>query len=138
MLYVRLRIMKLLVPFALAIATLFTFSACGPRTKVREQAAPGPKPEEKVKKPTDPTLPPDGEDGRGSDDSGTTKPKPDGVIPPVPPPTGKPEYGIKIEGKPNQIRSPYDPQGRPIDVRGLPPGTEIECPFTPGRHLLVP
>lgn len=55
---------------------------------------------------------------------------------PVPPPTANPEYGKKTEGKPGFIESPYAP-GKLIDVRGLPPGTEIECPYT-RRALLVP
>lgn len=55
---------------------------------------------------------------------------------PVPPPTQNPEYGKKADGKPGFIESPYAP-GKLIDVRGLPPGTEIECPYT-RRPLLVP
>ena len=31
----------------------------------------------------------------------------------------------------------YDTQGRLIDVRGLPPGTEAECPYS-RRTFLVP
>jgi hypothetical protein len=127
--------MKLLALLSLTFATLISFSACGPRTNTRRPPAPT-KPPEETRRPTDPTLPPDGEDVKPGNDE--VKPRNTEVIPPAPTPSGKPEYGIKIEGKPNQIRSPYDSQGRPIDVRGLPPGTEIECPFTPGRHLLVP
>lgn len=56
---------------------------------------------------------------------------------PVPPPSvANPEYGKKSEGKPGFIESPYS-AGKLIDVRGLPPGTEIECPYT-RRPLLVP
>ncbi len=55
---------------------------------------------------------------------------------PVPPPTANPEYGKKTDGKPGFIESPYA-TGKLIDVRGLPPGTEIECPYT-RRALLVP
>jgi hypothetical protein len=55
---------------------------------------------------------------------------------PVPPPAANPEYGKKSDGKPGFIESPYAP-GKLIDVRGLPPGTEIECPYT-RRALLVP
>jgi hypothetical protein len=95
------------------------------------------KPEEKLDRPGGAHLPPDGSDTTDTEDP-TIKPRGDVIPPERPAGGGKPEYGIKIEGKPNQIKSPYDPQGRPIDVRGLPPGTEIECPFTPGRHLLVP
>ena len=48
-----------------------------------------------------------------------------------------PDYAIKAEGKPGYVKSPYDSQGRLIDVRGLPPGTEAECPYT-HRTFLVP
>ena len=48
-----------------------------------------------------------------------------------------PEYAIKVEGKAGYVKSPYDTQGRLIDVRGLPPGTEAECPYT-HRTFLVP
>ncbi len=48
-----------------------------------------------------------------------------------------PDYAIKAEGKPGYVKSPYDGQGRLIDVRGLPPGTEAECPYT-HRTFLVP
>ena len=57
-------------------------------------------------------------------------------IPPAPTPNN-PEYAIKVEGKPGYVKSPYDPQGRLIDVRGLPPGTEAECPYS-RRTFLVP
>lgn len=55
---------------------------------------------------------------------------------PPPPPVANPEYGKKSEGKVGFIESPYAP-GKLIDVRGLPPGTEIECPYTK-KALLVP
>ena len=57
-------------------------------------------------------------------------------IPPAPTPNN-PEYAIKVEGKPGYVKSPYDTQGRLIDVRGLPPGTEAECPYS-RRTFLVP
>lgn len=48
------------------------------------------------------------------------------------------EYAVPIPGKPGYVRSPHDAKARPIDIRGLPPGTEIEDPFTPGKSILVP
>ena len=56
---------------------------------------------------------------------------------PPPPTPNNPEYAIKVEGKPGYVKSPYDTQGRLIDVRGLPPGTEAECPYS-RRTFLVP
>ncbi len=58
-------------------------------------------------------------------------------IPPPPTPS-TPEYAGKAEGKPGYVKSPYDPQGRLIDVRGLPPGTEAECPYTRKTFLVPP
>jgi autotransporter-associated beta strand protein len=56
----------------------------------------------------------------------------------APPPTqNNPEYAIKADGMPGYVKSPYDPQGRLVDVRGLPPGTEAEDPYT-RRKFLVP
>ncbi len=63
-------------------------------------------------------------------------PAPKNNIPPAPTPNN-PEYAIKVEGKPGYVKSPYDTQGRLIDVRGLPPGTEAECPYS-RRTFLVP
>jgi hypothetical protein len=62
------------------------------------------------------------------------------VIPPPPsgPSIQPAQYGIKVEGKAGYIRSPYSGDQRLIDVRGLPPATEIEDPYTPGRTILVP
>ena len=54
----------------------------------------------------------------------------------TPSPVANPEYGKKADGKVGFIESPYAP-GKLIDVRALPPGTEIECPYTK-KPLLVP
>ena len=91
----------------------------------------GPRPGDATLSPGNDPEPRTGQDG--------PNPKPAGnVIPPAPTQPRNPEYGIKIEGKTGYVKSPYDTQGRPIDVRGLPPGTEVEDPYTPGRTLLVP
>lgn len=56
---------------------------------------------------------------------------------PVPPPVvSAPAFAKKVEGKPGFVESPYA-QGKLIDVRGLPPGTEIECPYTK-RPIAIP
>jgi len=83
----------------------------------------------------------------GDEDGATTKKKRDEVVDPTPatkndkipaaPTPNNPEYAIKVDGKPGYVKSPYDTQGRLIDVRGLPPGTEAECPYT-RRTFLVP
>lgn len=44
--------------------------------------------------------------------------------------------GIKIKGSPGLVHSPYDTTGR-VDVKGIPKGTKVECPYT-GGHFLVP
>jgi hypothetical protein len=75
---------------------------------------------------------------KSDDGTADAHPTGGGNVVPDPKPRGNPEYGIKIEGKTGYVKSPYDGQGRPIDVRGLPPGTEVEDPYTPGRTLLVP
>lgn len=85
-------------------------------------------------------------DSEGSDEGVITKKKRDEVVDPTPekknnippaPTPNNPEYAIKVDGKPGYVKSPYDTQGRLIDVRGLPPGTEAECPYT-RRTFLVP
>ena len=87
-----------------------------------------------------------GRDPDGTDGGTAEKKKRDEVVDPTPadkknippPPTpNNPEYAIKVEGKPGYVKSPYDTQGRLIDVRGLPPGTEAECPYS-RRTFLVP
>ena len=121
----------------LALVAAVSFTACDPKVKSRRDSAPGPQPV--VDRPGAPTLSPD--DGTSTTTTTvetTTDPRPGGNVIPEPKTRLTPEYGIKIEGKTGYVKSPYDAQGRPIDVRGLPPGTEVEDPYTPGRTLLVP
>jgi len=52
-------------------------------------------------------------------------------------PEPKPEIPVpdpKI--KPGFVKSPYSDKGL-IDVRGFPPGTKVQCPYT-GKQFLVP
>ena len=124
------------------IAATMLFSACDPqpaRTKPARGAesekpkeekpkSTAPKPPKKEKK-ADPQI-----ESNDPTPTASADPKPDSK--PVPTPTSNPEYGKKTEGKPGFIESPYS-AGKLIDVRGLPPGTEIEDPYT-RRPLLVP
>jgi hypothetical protein len=133
--------MKSLAFASLALVAAVSFTACDPKPKSRPEPAPGPQ-DRKVQGPGSPTLKP--EDGTHSrttrEETTTTETRSTGTgnVVPEPPKRGTPEYGVKIEGKSGYVKSPYDQQGRPIDVRGLPPGTEVEDPYTPGRTLLVP
>lgn len=58
------------------------------------------------------------------------------ISPAPPPPVAQPTLAKKVEGKPGFVESPFA-QGKLIDVRGLPPGTEIECPYTK-RPIAIP
>ena len=122
----------------IALAAAVSFTACDPKPHGRPEPAPGPQSRQPTR-PGSATLPPDEVKVKTEETTTTeTKPNSGNVIPEPTPQRKNPEYGIKIEGKTGYVKSPYDSQGRPIDVRGLPPGTEVEDPYTPGRTLLVP
>jgi len=124
----------------LSLAVVVGLSACDKsKNKPRQKLAQGPKATEQGTA--------TGQDTDGGDDSSAQKKKHDEVVDPTPvtkndkippaPTPNNPEYAIKVDGKPGYVKSPYDPQGRLIDVRGLPPGTEAECPYS-RRTFLVP
>lgn len=121
-----------------SLATVLSFSACDPKIRPRQRTAPGPKPVEVI-----PAAPPD--DGSQSEQREIKKPD-EGVDPapakrekiPPPPKPSAPDYGIKVPEKPGYVKSPYDGEHRLIDVRGLPPGTEAECPYTRKTFLVPP
>lgn len=123
---------------SLSLALAVGFSACdNGRIRPRQKPAQGPKIVEEG--------PPHSRDLDGMDEPPMKK-KRDEVVDPtpvvrnekVPPaPVNNPEYAIKVADKPGYVKSPYDTQGRLIDVRGLPPGTEAECPYS-HRTFLVP
>ncbi len=128
--------------FILSILTLTVaagLSACDKgRIKPRQKPAQGPK----ITEPGSARE----HDNDGTDGGTTERKKRDEVVDPTPvdkknipaaPVQNNPEYAIKVEGKPGYVKSPYDTQGRLIDVRGLPPGTEAECPYS-RRTFLVP
>src|SRR5438094_265614 len=129
--------MNRLILSILSLAVVVSLSACDRKANPRPSSAHGPRTADRGT---------DYLDGGGPSDSPVEK-KRDEVVDPTPatrndkippPPTpNNPEYAIKVEGKPGYVKSPYDTQGRLIDVRGLPPGTEAECPYT-RRTFLVP
>jgi hypothetical protein len=51
---------------------------------------------------------------------------------------GKFPRAIPVEGREGYVRNPNDERQRPIDVRGLPPGSLVEDPYTPGETLVLP
>jgi len=119
-----------------ALTVVVSFTACD-KNKPRQKPAPGPRT-------TEATSPTKITDNNDPDAFPTEKKSRNEVVDPTPAPKNNipaapveknPEYAIK--DKPGYVKSPYDPQGRLIDVRGLPPGTEAECPYT-RRTFLVP
>ncbi len=136
--------MKRLTVFGTAFAAILALSACDPqKSQPRRLPAPNTRPlVEKMHDTSEPTLSPDVEIGETKlkrhrdDDITESKPIERNKVP-EPTPNRAPDYAIKMEGKAGYVKSPYDDQGRPIDVRGLPPGTEAEDPYT-HRTFLVP
>ena len=121
----------------LSLAVAVSVGACHNSNNPRTKPVPGPTPAEE-KKPTHRIA---------SDEDAPPRKKieRDEVVDPTPaekkkipdaPVKSNPEYAPKSD-KPGYVSSPYDPQHRLIDVRGLPPGTEAECPYT-RRTFLVP
>lgn len=46
-------------------------------------------------------------------------------------------FGTWVEGKPGHVYSPFAERHQLVDVTGLPPGTEVHCPFS-GKIFRVP
>jgi hypothetical protein len=128
--------MKPLSLLGMALAVVISLSACDPKNRSPKKDKPAPGPTQKLSA-SDPTLPPSNQGNPR--DPVEPAPHTGPVLPPTPAPGPKQvEYAIKLEGKTGFVKSPYDDKGRPIDVRGLPSGTEVEDPYNPGRTLLVP
>ncbi len=70
-----------------------------------------------------------------------TQPTPPAPTQPAPPPVDNkpagPPYGIKVNGKPGFVYSPYDKSAGIVDVQGMAPGTKVKCPYT-GKVFIVP
>lgn len=67
----------------------------------------------------------------------TSEPKPwsttnQSTAPQVRHPTGTP-----VKGKPGLVKSPYAPYAGDVDVKGIPSGTQVKCPYT-GKIFIVP
>ena len=135
MAYLSRRFMKQITLLGSVLVAALALSACDPKPKPRQKPAPGNDPAAQNAPATNvPTIDP------GNPEPTTKTPDPDPIPKnkiPEPPGQRNPEYAIKVEGKAGYVKSPYDAQGRLIDVRGLPPGTEAECPYT-HRTFLVP
>ena len=128
--------MKQITLLGSVLVAALALSACDPKPKPRQKTAPGSTAPglENPQGPNVPTIDPNsvGPNVKVNDPD----PIPKNKIPEAPG-QRNPEYAIKVEGKAGYVKSPYDTQGRLIDVRGLPPGTEAECPYT-HRTFLVP
>lgn len=64
------------------------------------------------------------------------KTEPPASPPPVRAANGMPP-GVPVPEKPGFITSPYAPTSGYVDVRGVPSGSEVKCPYT-GRLFLIP
>ena len=59
---------------------------------------------------------------------------------PTPVPVAAPRdlpYGTPVPGKPGFVTSPHSPSAGYVDVRGVPPGSEVKDPYS-GKIFLVP
>ena len=123
--------MKRFFTFSLLSCTLL--AACTPQQRQTANVAPYGYGNETDVTPGPDTLPPDVTPGTA-------------VAPvPTPAPAATPlprkreaVYGIPEPGKPGFMRSPHNAPAGLIDYRGLPLGTEVKDPYTPGKIILVP
>jgi hypothetical protein len=89
------------------------------------------------------TLPEESEapSAAGAAPAPAAAPSPIPEVPPAmkPPPLKAEELpiGTRIPGQPGLVKSPYDPQGRSVDVRDFSPGQMARCPYS-GKVFRVP
>src|SRR5438105_10539141 len=71
---------------------------------------------------------------------GTTETTPAPRTETKPPPNAEPPsrnypYAKPVPGKPGFVISPYAPYSGYVDVRGIPPGEEVACPYTSSEKV---
>lgn len=71
--------------------------------------------------------------------SSASTPAPESPPAPKPPPLVPADlpFGTRIPGQPGLVKSPYDPDGRSVDVREFAPGQMARCPYS-GKVFRVP
>ncbi len=130
-------IMKHLIHTSAMVAVALALTACYQRPHPTKPARGGFRAQDRDRDPIESIdrTRPDPAPQSPPDEIAEPKPVADPTPKPVPHPEPSP-YAKKVEGKPGFVESPFAPN-KLIDVRGLPPGTEIECPYT-HKPILVP
>lgn len=91
--------------------------------------------------PPDPLAPVTGNVTPPPNAGNTVAPPPTVIPPPVTPPApvapAEIPVATRIPGKPGFVKSPFDTNGQPIDVRDFQSGQKAKCPYT-GKVFRVP
>ena len=129
--------MKRTLVFSLLSCTLLV--ACTPSRRSTANVAPFPREPESIIAPDASQIPPSEViPGTAVESAPTPAPTPQPMPAATPAPKREARYGLPEPGKLGMMRSPYHPEAGLIDYRGLPPGTEVKDPYTPGKIILVP